>query len=143
MQFGAALAAALDWPCLVFLEGELGTGKTTLVRGLLRAMGHQGPVRSPTYTLIESYETGSGPVHHLDLYRIGDAEELEYLGLRELLDEALVLIEWPERGRGWLPVADLRLQLSQGDQSRRILLSALSPRGEQVLQQLRWPEPDT
>jgi tRNA threonylcarbamoyladenosine biosynthesis protein TsaE len=106
---------------LVFLEGELGAGKTTLVRGLLRGLGHQGPVRSPTYTLVETYERPEMRIHHLDLYRLADPEELEYLGIRDLLDGgSLVLVEWPERGAGVLPIPDLVLRITCEGTGRRI-----------------------
>ena len=107
-ETGTARAQAL----LVTLRGDLGTGKTTLVRGLLRGRGYQGPVRSPTFTLVEPYDTSDGRVYHLDLYRLGDGEELEYLGLRDMLAEtALLLVEWPERGAGWLPEPALQIEL--------------------------------
>ncbi len=125
IAFGARLGRALGQRALVFLEGDMGVGKTTLVRGLLRARGHSGAVKSPTYTLVEPYELPGGPCYHLDLYRLGDPEELEYLGLREMLAEsALVLVEWPDRGAGWLPEPDLRLVLSyaEGGRARRLRL---------------------
>jgi tRNA threonylcarbamoyladenosine biosynthesis protein TsaE len=106
---------------LVFLEGDLGAGKTTLVRGLLRGLGHRGPVRSPTYTLVETYELPGALVHHLDLYRIADPEELEYLGIRDLLDgNSLVLVEWPERGAGVLPAPDIRVHIEHLQEGRRL-----------------------
>ncbi len=112
---------------LVFLIGELGAGKTTLVRGLLRGLGHRGPVRSPTYTLVESFELPTARVHHLDLYRLADAEELEYLGIRDLLDDtSLVLVEWPERGAGVLPTPDLEIVITPEDSGRRLRLSSAS-----------------
>jgi tRNA threonylcarbamoyladenosine biosynthesis protein TsaE len=108
---------------LVFLEGQLGAGKTTLVRGLLRGLGHHGPVRSPTYTLVESFELPAAHVHHLDLYRLADPEELEYLGIRDLLDGAsLVLVEWPERGVGVLPAPELRVHIAAHGAGRRLML---------------------
>ncbi len=98
---GQALARslqALSGPCVLTLSGELGAGKTTLTRGLLRALGERGAVRSPTYTLIETYALGGRQVHHLDLYRLRDAAEVEGLGLRDLLTAgALLIVEWPER----------------------------------------------
>ena len=136
--FGARLAAVCEPPLLVFLDGELGAGKTTLVRGFLRALGHSGAVKSPTYTLVEPYEVGGRQIYHLDLYRLSDPGELEYLGLREMLDEeAVLLIEWPQRGVGWLPAADLVVGISLREHGRHLLLKAGSPRGETVLGALR------
>lgn len=112
-RLGADILAKHASPLRVYLEGDLGAGKTTLVRGALRALGHRGPVKSPTYTLIEPYEAGGQRLYHLDLYRLSDPGELEYLGLRELLAEpAWVFIEWPERGRPWLPPADLTVRIA-------------------------------
>ena len=108
---GAALARALSGgDHIIFLHGDLGAGKTTLVRGLLRALGHAGRVPSPTYTLVEPYELGSLSLKHLDLYRIADPEELAYLGIRDM--SGAVLIEWPERGAHFLPEQDLDCRLS-------------------------------
>ena len=126
--FGARLAAALPAQFVIYLHGDLGTGKTTLARGILRGLGHQGAARSPTYTLIEPYEIGSRRVYHLDLYRLADPEELEYLGLRDLLgDAALWLVEWPERGAGLLPAADLSVGIEYLPDGRRL---TLNPHGE-------------
>ncbi len=120
LALGAALArsaprrgsAALS----VFLQGELGSGKTTLARALLRELGVTGTVRSPTYTLIENYQLSDWQVLHLDLYRLRDASELEHLGLRdELRAGVLALIEWPERAPQGLPIPDLRILLSAGE----------------------------
>ena len=111
--WGKGLGETLTIPAVIFLEGDLGVGKTTLAQGVLRGFGVPGRVKSPTYTLIESYATAHGPALHLDLYRLRDGEELEFLGIRDYLDEAaLWLIEWPERGDGFLPEPDLRLRLS-------------------------------
>ncbi|HDK03015.1 MAG TPA: tRNA (adenosine(37)-N6)-threonylcarbamoyltransferase complex ATPase subunit type 1 TsaE [Gammaproteobacteria bacterium] len=131
---GAALAHACPPGLLIHLEGELGTGKTTLVRGFLAALGHRGPVRSPTYTLVEPYELGARLVYHLDLYRLADPEELEFLGIRDLLDgEAICLVEWPERGAGLLPSGDLVLRLTYAGPGRRVCLRAGTPAGAAVL----------
>lgn len=139
VAFGERLGRAVGRRGLVFLHGDLGAGKTTLVRGFLRARGHQGAVKSPTYTLIEPYELPDGRVYHLDLYRLADPEELEYLGLREILaEEAVLLVEWPERGRGWLPPPDLELRLSYAadGEARRIELSAQTLAGEGMASRL-------
>ncbi|HBR98569.1 MAG TPA: tRNA (adenosine(37)-N6)-threonylcarbamoyltransferase complex ATPase subunit type 1 TsaE [Gammaproteobacteria bacterium] len=109
---------------MVFLRGDLGAGKTTLSRGFLQQLGHEGHVKSPTYTLIESYPQTTPPAHHLDLYRLADPEELEYLGLRELLTSRdICLIEWPERGSGCLPPADLTIELRYQDERRTARVS--------------------
>ena len=125
LAFGGELARRLDAPegfagdALVYLSGELGTGKTTLVRGILRALGFAGPVKSPTYTLLEPYEEQS--VYHFDLYRIADRRELDFIGLDDFLDaQAIKLVEWPERGAGRLPPPDLEIQLHFQPQGRRI-----------------------
>ncbi len=131
---GACLATCCQTGGVVFFQGQLGAGKTTLVRGLLRALGHTGPVKSPTYTLIESYFLLSREVHHLDLYRLADPEELEWIGIRDLISEnALVLIEWPEQGRGVLPNADLELAMSYHQQGREFELVSGSEKGAKWL----------
>lgn len=112
LALGRRLAQACPAAAVIYLRGPLGAGKTTLVRGLLKGIGYRGPVKSPTYTLIEPYECGGRRFFHLDLYRITDPAELEYLGLRELQEgEAVLLVEWPERGSGSLPPADLTLDI--------------------------------
>ena len=107
---GAALARICRAPALIYLDGDLGAGKTTLVRGWLRSLGHGGAVKSPTYTLIEPYEIDGAAVYHLDLYRVGDPGELEYLGLREMLAEDAVLLDRMARARARAgcrrPIAD-------------------------------------
>ena len=134
VAFGEALGLVLQGRGLIYLEGELGAGKTTLTRGVLRAYGHQGAVKSPTYTLIEPYELGSQRVYHLDLYRLSDPEELEFIGGRDVLaDDALCIIEWPSRGEGWLPTPDLRLVLTVAAQGRLASLTACSDLGSRIL----------
>lgn len=136
--FGARLARALGSEGLVvFLEGDLGAGKTTLVRGVLRGLGHQGTVKSPTYTLVEPYEVGGRRCAHLDLYRLADPGELEFLGLRDLLaDDPLVFIEWPGNGAGVLPAPDLRVTIDIADAGRDLAVDALSERGRRLVSRL-------
>jgi len=124
-RLGRRLAAVLPPGYVVFLRGDLGAGKTSVARGILRGLGVTGSVKSPTYTLIESYALGEDRwVHHLDLYRLAEPGELEWLGLRELFtDRNLVLIEWPERGEGALPAPDLTLVLTFDNGGRRAVLS--------------------
>jgi tRNA threonylcarbamoyladenosine biosynthesis protein TsaE len=122
----AAIENAAAKAGLIFLEGNLGAGKTTLTRGLLHALGHVGTVRSPTYTLVETYPLSDVPVArvaHFDLYRLCSPEELEDMGFRDYLDDSLVLIEWPEKGAGALPVPDLNLRFAITHEARDVLLS--------------------
>ncbi len=131
---GARLARVLAPGCVMYLHGELGAGKTTLARGLLHRLGHRGTVKSPTYTLVEPYQIGEWWLFHWDLYRLADPEELEYLGLRDQIDgEAVLLIEWPERGRGELPAADLEVTLDYAGEGRACRLEARSPVGQAML----------
>ena len=128
---GAALALVRVRPFVVYLEGDLGAGKTTLVRGFLRALGHAGAVRSPTFTLLEPYELASGPVFHLDLYRLADPDELAYLGLRDLVGgKSVVLVEWPERGEGELPAPDLQIVIEHLAEGRRVRLVPVTAAGQ-------------
>lgn len=121
-------------PAVVYLRGGLGAGKSTLARALLRRLGVQGAIRSPTYTLIERYPLPDGEAVHLDLYRIADAAELDFLGLDELEIEArLWLVEWPERGAGTLPEPDLDVALEVRDGGRETILSAQTEVGRRWL----------
>ena len=129
--FGESIALHLLPGTVVYLEGDLGAGKTTLVRGILRGLGYTGTVRSPTYTLMESYDTNNCVVHHFDLYRLGDPEELEYLGIRDVCDDqSILLIEWPDKGRGFLPAVDLQINISHLPSSREISFEAKGGKGE-------------
>jgi len=128
LEFGAQLAAWLPQKGIVFLHGPLGAGKTTLVRGLLRAVGHKGNTKSPTYTLVEPYQVVGRNFYHFDLYRLSDPEELEYMGFRDYLQEnSLCLIEWPEKALNFLPKADMELTLSYEGEHRSIKLELHNP----------------
>lgn len=135
-RLGRALAQTRPSLGVVHLQGDLGAGKSTLARALLRALGVEGTVRSPTYTLVERYPLESGgEAWHMDLYRIGDPGELEFLGLDT--DEAtLWLVEWPERGAGGLPPADLRVELVVDGDGRRVELVGLTDTGRDWLVRL-------
>lgn len=134
---GRQLGRALDGGAVVYLSGELGTGKTALVRGVLHGLGFTGSVRSPTYTLVEGYEWSGRRFQHLDLYRIIAPVELEFLGIRELDDPTQwVFVEWPERGAGALPRADVVVNLEFADCGRRVSLAAATRRGRALLR--RW-----
>lgn len=129
---GQALARTRPAVAVVHLRGDLGAGKSTLARALLRALGVAGAIRSPTYTLVERYAVEGGEAWHLDLYRIGDAGELEFLGLDEGA-AVLWLVEWPERGGAALLPADLQVDLSVEGNGRAARLVAASPQGQQWL----------
>lgn len=136
-RLGAALGAHLRGGEVIYLIGDLGVGKTTLVRGLLRGRGHRGPVRSPTFTLVEPYELPPLTLYHLDLYRLADPEELEWIGIRDLLGAVSVaLVEWPERGRGVLPAADLSVTIRYQDPGRWVTLTGQSAAGDRLVGQL-------
>jgi len=134
---GSKLASLLQPPLIVFLEGDLGTGKTTLTRGILRGLGHTGAVRSPTYTLLEPYDLGLMRLYHLDLYRLADPEELEYLGLGDLLGrESVLFVEWPQRGGTALPPRDLEIRLAYRGPGRTLELIPHSQAGARLVEGL-------
>src|SRR6185312_5115844 len=132
------VAALLDDGLVFYLHGPLGAGKTSFARALLTALGVGERVKSPTYSLMEGYTARERPAWHLDLYRIADPGELEWLGLDALADPgALVLVEWPERGTGALPAADITLHLAYADGGRQARLQAHTARGRDLQQRLR------
>ncbi|MDD9824790.1 MAG: tRNA (adenosine(37)-N6)-threonylcarbamoyltransferase complex ATPase subunit type 1 TsaE [Gammaproteobacteria bacterium] len=139
-RLGACLAPSCRQGARIYLQGELGAGKTTLVRGILRGLGHAGAVHSPSYAWVETYALrGLPPVYHLDLYRLqGGSEAAEFLGIREYFaEDALVLVEWPERAGDLLPPPDLLAQLGMAAAGRRIRLCADRPSGDGLLRAAR------
>lgn len=134
---GALISRAMSSGVL-FLHGNLGMGKTTLARGVIQSLGHQGAVKSPTYTLVEPYEFDDRRVYHFDLYRLGDPEELEYMGIRDYFENSsLCLVEWSEKGEGFLPAADLDLFLEPEALGRKITIYARTELGQSTVQRLQ------
>ena len=134
LALGAVVAGAVQPGAHIFLSGELGVGKTTLVRGLLRELGFDGRVKSPTYTLVESYVVSKLHLYHFDFYRFTDPEEWEAAGFRDLFDSTnICLVEWPERALSLLPAADLSIHLSHAGLARQVEISPRSPQGLQML----------
>ncbi|WP_066567384.1 tRNA (adenosine(37)-N6)-threonylcarbamoyltransferase complex ATPase subunit type 1 TsaE [Snodgrassella sp. CFCC 13594] len=137
LHFGAALAACLKAPLVVWLMGDLGAGKTTLVRGLLRSQGYTGSVKSPTYTLVERYDIGNQVWQHFDLYRFHAPEEWLDAGFDELIDDQVVaLIEWPKQAEGFLPMPDLTITLTSVDAGREAILHAHTAAGQTAINAL-------
>jgi tRNA threonylcarbamoyladenosine biosynthesis protein TsaE len=131
---GAHIARSLPATgAVIYLQGDLGAGKTTLSRGLIRALGHQGAVKSPTYTLVEPYEDFEFPLYHFDLYRLSHPEEVEFLGVDDYFKPpAVCLIEWPGRGKGFLPSADIHFFLADEGDGRRLSWQADTVKGEEI-----------
>lgn len=147
LALGGALAGVLKPGLTLYLHGDLGAGKTTLVRGLLRALGHTGPVKSPTYALVELYAISGYILYHFDFYRFNRPEEWLEAGLEEHFNqETICLVEWPEKAGGLLPPADIDvvievLDANAGEAARRISLNANSERGTSCLSELRYTPP--
>lgn len=137
LNFGAKLAKTLQPGIVIYLEGDLGTGKTTLVRGLLRQLGYPGIVKSPTYTLLETYTVANFKICHWDLYRIQVPEELDYIGQGDFFDGTMInLIEWPKQGSGHIQQADVVCALQFEQEGRRVTAMAQTKQGGRMVKLL-------
>lgn len=137
-DFGATCSRASHLVSSIYLLGDLGAGKTTFVRGFLTGLGHEGAVKSPTYTLVESYTLDGKTIHHFDLYRLNQAEELEAIGVRDYFENAaLCLLEWPEKAEGFLPDPDIMIDLEYDGEGRQGHIKALSDQGVSFLTDIK------
>ncbi len=136
--FGKRVAKYCVPPMVIYLKGELGSGKTTFARGFIQSLGHEGNVKSPTFALVENYHFAELTLYHFDLYRLQDPLELEYLGLRDIASEedVICLIEWPQRGGEGVPNADLIISFDYPEENRSVDLCAQSTRGQAVIDQI-------
>lgn len=138
LAFGERFAKLSEHPLVVFLHGQLGAGKTTLVRGILRGLGFTGHVKSPTYTLVETYDVERGSVFHFDFYRLHDPDELELMGIQDYFaPNAMCLIEWPDMGRGYLPLPDIDCYIELQTTGRHVKCVSNTPHGHDILQRLQ------
>ena len=136
-EVGARVASCLKGGEVIYLKGELGTGKTTLVRGALNRLGHTGNVKSPTFTIVEPYSIDNHVIYHFDLYRLDDPMELESLGIRDYCDgQSICFFEWPEKGGNLLPNADINLELTYLENTREVEFTSKSDIGTTILKQL-------
>ncbi len=134
---GASMAERLGKIRLIYVHGPLGAGKTTLVRGMLRALGHVGAVKSPTFTLVEPYDLRGLSIYHFDLYRLNDPEELEFLGMRDYLHgEGVCVVEWAERAHGVLPPPDIDVMIQATEKGRMVRITAQTDSGKALLNAL-------
>jgi tRNA threonylcarbamoyladenosine biosynthesis protein TsaE len=137
LEFGSSLALACPSAAVIFLQGNLGAGKTTLSRGFLRGFGYAGKVKSPTYTIVEPYDIEGQKVYHFDFYRLNDPEELEFIGIQDYFAEgAICLIEWPDNGSPLLPPADLSCYIDTHEEGREIRIEAHTAQGNAILKRL-------
>jgi len=138
LELAAKLAPLCQPPLIIYLQGDLGSGKTTFARGFIHKLGHSGKVKSPTFTLVETYDLEQAHLYHFDLYRLKDPLELEYIGIRDLIGESdvMCLIEWPERGGSALPEADLVIRLEYQGDSRAVDYQANSTKGQMIIDKL-------
>ena len=137
VAFGQRLSNHLEQGAVIFLHGDLGAGKTTFTRGVIQGLGHQGNVKSPTYTLVEPYDLKEVSAYHFDLYRLADPEELEFMGIRDYFNEtAVCLIEWPEKGQGFIPEPDLDITLEYVEEHRQISCVSRSEKGVNLLKKM-------
>jgi len=139
LAFGNQLARAVNAePCIIFLRGQLGAGKTTLTRGFLRGLGYEDKVKSPTFTLVEPYQIDKHIVYHFDLYRVTDPQELIHMGIQDYFTgDAICLIEWPELGANLLPTPDILCELTFEGLGRHITVLSQTQRGEKIVQRVK------